>query len=339
MSIYSLIRPLLFKLDPEVAHKVTLNTLKYFAPFIPTPHIDYPQNIMNLSFPNPIGLAAGLDKNGAYIEPLRRLGFGFIEIGTVTPKPQSGHTKPRVFRLPPQSALINRMGFPNIGAKEVLKNIKNSHKDGILGINIGKNADTLLENAADDYCLNIKKFYDQADYITINISSPNTEGLRSLQNEGYLKSLLETLKNQQSLLAKQHNKYVPLVIKIAPDLEEDEIEFMGKQFLSFEIDGVIATNTTISRKGVEHTAHATEKGGLSGAPLTQQSTQVLQQLYAIFGEKIPLIASGGIMTAEDAIEKLNAGAKLIQLYTGLIYQGPQLIRDIMSAIQKQERVL
>lgn len=330
--MYSLVKPLLFKLDPELAHRLSLSALNYLSPLLSQTIRSYPQKVMGINFPNPVGLAAGLDKNAAYVDALARLGFGFIEVGTVTPKAQSGQPKPRLFRLIKQNALINRMGFNNFGVDKVLENLEKRRSKGIVGINIGKNASTPLESAIDDYQLLLAKVYRHADYVVINISSPNTEGLRVLQGENYLKALLGTLKKQQAQLAQKNKRHVPLAVKISPDLSETEIAFLAQQLMAFEIEGVIAVNTTLSRKGVENSVFATEKGGLSGMPLGVRSTQVIQQLYAILGEKIPIIASGGIMSSQDAVEKFKAGAKLIQLYTGLIYKGPSLIREILSAL-------
>lgn len=332
---YSLAKPLLFKLDPEVAHQVVLTLLKWLSPFFQINSPYQPTHVMGIDFPYPIGLAAGLDKNANYVNALAHLGFGFIEVGTVTPKPQLGNPKPRLFRLTKERALINRMGFNNVGVDQLLKNLTQQKYTGILGINIGKNADTPLENAIEDYKTALNQVYNRAHYVTINISSPNTEGLRNLQSETHLQSLLEALKNQQLELAQAYQRYVPLVIKLSPDLEESELEKIAYQLLSFEIDGVIATNTTLSRKGVEKDKYSAEKGGLSGAPLTHRSTEVVKQLYAILTHKIPVIASGGVMSAEDATEKLKAGAKLVQLYTGLIYEGPVLMKQIIRQVQSE----
>lgn len=332
--MYSLAKSLLFKLEPELSHQVGLALLKYASPFFKTTNA-CPTRVMNINFPNPVGLAAGLDKNAAHVTEFARLGFGFIEVGTVTPKPQPGLPKPRLFRSIREKALINRMGFNNIGAEAVLENVKKQHYKGILGINIGKNAQTPLENAVEDYVFLLNYFYAYAHYVTVNISSPNTEGLRTLQQETYLKTLLEALKNQQSQLAKHHCRYVPLVIKLSPDLTEVDIAVIACQLMSFEIDGVIAVNTTITRENVKNSPclYMREKGGLSGMPLSARSTQVVQQLYAILGEKVPIIASGGVMSAEDAAEKIKAGAKLVQLYTGLIYEGPALIQEIILQLK------
>ncbi len=332
MNLYHLIRPLLFQLSAETAHNVTLKALKWvpdccFAK-IPAQTVD----VMGLTFPNRIGLAAGLDKNGDYIDALAKLGFGFIEIGTVTPLPQPGNPLPRLFRIPEAQALINRMGFNNRGIDYLIEQRRAAQFKGVIGINIGKNKDTLLENAFEDYQLAFKKAYPYADYITINISSPNTQGLRELQGEKFLINLLSQLKQEQAICQQQYNKYVPLVIKIAPDLTPDDIQFFAEMCLQHKIDGIIATNTTIDHQAVAHYLHGNEQGGLSGAPLTQSSTAVIKQLHAIVGDRIAIIGVGGIMSAQDAVDKLNAGASLIQVYSGLIYHGAGLVREIAGAI-------
>ncbi len=332
--MYSLLRRLLFTLPPETAHHFTLHILKVFhrlkltqLVFGKMPHA--PCTVMGLHFPNPVGLAAGMDKNAEYIDSLAALGFGFIEVGTVTPRPQPGNPKPRLFRLPAENALINRMGFNNDGVDKLLAQVQKARFSGILGINIGKNVDTPLENAVDDYLVCLRKVYAYADYVTVNISSPNTPGLRQLQQGEELDRLLSVLKQAQQQLADQHNKYVPLVIKIAPDLSEEELTVMANKLLAYKIDGVIATNTTLSRVGVEkNAALSNESGGLSGAPLKARSTQIVQQLSKILQNKIPIIAAGGIMSSDDAVEKRNAGASLVQLYTGLIYRGPTLVKEM-----------
>lgn len=332
--LYSLAKSLLFQLDPERSHHLALTLLKYTTPFLHYPLPHYPTQVMGIDFPNPVGLAAGLDKNAAYVAALAQLGFGFIEVGTVTPRPQTGQPKPRLFRLPEKQALINRMGFNNVGIEQLIDNLTKQHYHGILGINIGKNADTPLENALSDYQSAFARVYPYASYVTVNISSPNTQGLRDLQQAIYLKPLLEQLKQQQARLAQNYQRYVPLVIKLSPDLDEQQLEFVAEQLMVHEIDGVIAVNTTLSRQGVEGSSYEHECGGLSGAPLTQRSTEVIKQLHQILAGKIPIIASGGIMSAQDAKEKLNVGASLIQLYTGLIYQGPGLIRQICTHLAR-----
>ena len=337
MNLYPLLRPLLFSLDPETAHEVTLKLLN--AAYIsslskliyPTVQ-DKPVNVMGLSFKNPVGLAAGLDKNGDYINALAALGFGFVEIGTVTPRPQPGNPKPRLFRLPEHQAIINRMGFNNLGIDHLLDQVKNSRYSGILGINIGKNFDTPIENATDDYLIGLRKAYTSASYITINISSPNTKNLRQLQQGDEIKGLIAALKEEQRKLQQEHGKYVPLVLKIAPDLTVEEITHIARLLLEFEIDGVIATNTTIARDMIAGHPLAHEAGGLSGAPVKAKSTFVVQELAAELNGKIPIIAAGGILSAADAQEKLEAGASLVQIYSGLIYRGPQLIEDIVKSL-------
>ena len=335
--IYPLLRPFLFSLEPEAAHYVTLDALRIahnlgllplFAQRIP----DNPVQAMGLTFPNPVGLAAGLDKNGDYIGALGALGFGFIEIGTLTPRPQPGNPKPRLFRLPQAKAIVNRMGFNNQGMDAFIANVKRAQFGGILGINIGKNFDTAIEQAAQDYLIGLRKVYPYASYVTINISSPNTKNLRQLQQGDELDALLATLKSEQEKLAEQHGKYVPLTLKIAPDLNREQIDQIATLLLRHRIDGVIATNTTLSRTAVAHLAHGAEAGGLSGTPLREPSTQVIRQLAAALQGALPIIGVGGIMHAADAAEKIQAGATLIQLYSGLIYQGTDLIAQCAAAL-------
>lgn len=337
MNLYPLLRPLLFSLPPETAHEVTLKLLNAAhvsgLSKLAYPEIsDKPVKVMGLDFKNPVGLAAGLDKNGDYINALAALGFGFVEIGTVTPRPQPGNPKPRLFRLPEHQAIINRMGFNNLGIDHLLDQVKQSRYSGILGINIGKNFDTPIENAADDYLIGLRKAYCSASYITINISSPNTKNLRQLQQGDEIKSLISTLKEEQLKLQQEHDKYTPLVLKIAPDLTDDEITHIARLLLEFEIDGVIATNTTIARDMIAGHPLANEAGGLSGAPVKEKSTWVVRGLSAELNGKIPVIAAGGILSTEDAQEKLAAGASLVQVYSGLIYRGPQLIADIVKSL-------
>lgn len=337
MNLYALLRPLLFSLDPETAHDVTLKALKAGYASRLTPLL-YPVaaceavNIMGLSFKNPVGLAAGLDKNGAYIDALAALGFGFIEIGTVTPRPQPGNPKPRLFRLPEHEAIINRMGFNNLGIDHLLEQVKHCKYNGILGINIGKNADTPIENATDDYLMGLRKAYAAASYVTLNISSPNTKNLRQLQQGDEIKKLISALKEEQLKLQQEHGKYVPLVLKIAPDLSSEEISHIAELLVEFAIDGVIATNTTIARTAISTHPLANEAGGLSGAPVKDQATFVVQELAKHLNGRIPIIAAGGILNAADAQEKLHAGASLVQVYSGLIYRGPQLINDIVNQL-------
>ena len=337
MNLYPLLRPILFSLDPETAHEVTLKLLntanetgiaKLIYPSIP----DKPINVMGLDFKNPVGLAAGMDKNGDYIKALAALGFGFLEIGTVTPKPQPGNPKPRLFRLPEHQAIINRMGFNNLGIDHLLTQIKLSGYSGILGINIGKNAHTPIEQATGDYLIGLRKAYAVASYIAINISSPNTKNLRQLQQGDEIEALIAILKEEQLKLQAEHGFYVPLAIKIAPDLNDDEISHIARLLLEFKIDGVIATNTTIFRGAVAGHPFAQEAGGLSGAPLKAASTRVVRCLASELNGKVAIIAAGGILSAEDAQEKIHAGARLVQVYSGLIYKGPQLIEDIVKAL-------
>ncbi len=329
--LYRKISKWLFHLDPETAHYLALNSLKIAHQLGLTAlfckKILKPCTLFGLQFPNPIGLAAGLDKNGDYIDALSALGFGFIEVGTVTPKPQEGNPKPRLFRLIEQEALINRMGFNNKGLDYVVERLRQKKSTGIVGVNIGKNRDTPLENAVDDYLIGFKKVAPYASYVTINISSPNTMGLRDLQHGDFLQNLLRKLKEEQ---AKQ-TKYVPLIVKIAPDLEDAEIKKMAEIFLQEKIDGVIATNTTIKRDGVEQSPYANETGGLSGKPLRFLTTETVKKFHAILQDNIPIIACGGISESDDIQRNKAVGAVLFQIYTGLIYQGPGKVAAILSA--------
>jgi len=329
---------MLFQLDPETAHHLTLNTLNALYTLglsgIIAPHpAAGSRTVMGLVFPNPVGLAAGLDKNGAYIGGLATLGFGFIEIGTVTPLPQPGNPKPRLFRLPQASAIINRMGFNNEGVDKLIENVQRADYRGILGINIGKNAGTPIENAADDYLICLRKIYSHASYVAVNISSPNTKNLRQLQGEDALNDLLAQLKAEQQKLADTHGKYVPIVLKIAPDMESAQVVQIAHLLMQHRIDGVIATNTTLSREGVENLPHGEESGGLSGAPVRDKSTRVIRQLAAELQGALPIIGVGGILSGSDAAEKIHAGAALVQIYSGLIYRGPALITESCAAIR------
>ena len=337
MNLYPLLRPLLFSLDAETAHEVTLKLLNVvqlsgLAKLVYPTLENKPVTVMGLDFKNPVGLAAGLDKNGDYIAALDALGFGFLEIGTATPRPQPGNPKPRLFRLPEHEAIINRMGFNNLGIDHLLTQTQESGYSGILGINIGKNFDTPIENATADYLIGLRKAYSSASYITINISSPNTKNLRQLQQGDELKVLIATLKNEQLILQEEQGFYVPLAVKIAPDLSDEEISHIAKLLLEFEIDGVIATNTTISRESIADHPFANEAGGLSGAPVKNQATHVVRVLASELNSQVAIIAAGGILSATDAQEKLAAGASLVQVYSGLIYRGPQLIADIVNAL-------
>ncbi|MDE2365552.1 MAG: quinone-dependent dihydroorotate dehydrogenase [Betaproteobacteria bacterium] len=333
--LYSLLRPLLFKLDPETAHRVTFEAIekaRQLGLLASTSIPCRPRNVMGLSFANPVGMAAGLDKNGEHIEALAALGFGFIEIGTVTPRPQPGNPKPRLFRIPRASAIINRMGFNNQGVDTLMANVRRSKYNCILGINIGKNFDTPVERAVDDYLICLQKVYRCADYVVVNISSPNTPGLRQLQNAEELDRLLAALKSNQRKLADEHGKYTPLAVKIAPDLEPPQIQSIATLLMAHGIDGVIATNTTLSRAGIQTLPHASEAGGLSGAPLKHRATAVIRQLSNALQGALPIIAVGGIMCAADAQEKIEAGASLVQVYSGLVYRGPHLVREIGQAL-------
>jgi dihydroorotate dehydrogenase len=336
--LYSLLRPFLFRLEPETAHHLTLMALRTVERLGWRGEMRAngcaPIRAMGIDFPNPVGLAAGLDKNGEYLEALAGLGFGFIEVGTVTPRPQPGNPRPRLFRLPQARALINRMGFNNAGVDVLAENIARSRYRGVLGISIGKNADTRIERAAEDYVFCMSKIYSLASYVVVNISSPNTRGLRQLQGGRELDSLLAQLKSEQRRLAALHAKQVPLLVKIAPDLDSADIAEIAELLLAHEINGVIATNTTVSRQSVDHLPHGAEAGGLSGAPLRARSSAVIRQLAESLKGRVAIIGVGGIMSAADAKAKLAAGASLVQLYTGLIYQGPGLPREIVGGLGK-----
>lgn len=337
---YPLIRSLLFKFSPETSHHVALRSLAMANSMgllgllhkIP----QQPVHIMGIDFPNPVGLAAGLDKNGDYIDALAALGFGFIEIGTITPRPQAGNPQPRLFRIPEAHAIINRMGFNNLGVDHLVSQVQKAKFKGVLGINIGKNFDTPVENAADDYVHCLEKVYDYASYVAVNISSPNTQGLRSLQTGSAFADLLQQLKQTQARLAEQYGHYVPLAVKIAPDLQDEDIEYIAEQLVQHQIDGVIATNTTITRTGIEGLDLAAETGGLSGKPLKALSSYTLSRLAQALAGRIPIIGVGGISEGSDAAEKIMAGASLVQVYTGFIYQGAQLIEDAAAAIKALE---
>jgi dihydroorotate dehydrogenase len=338
---YALTRPFLFGLDPEAAHDLTLGALARIqrTPLIcavAQSRVQDPVTVAGLKFPNRIGLAAGLDKNGRCIDGLGAMGFGFIEVGTVTPKAQSGNPKPRMFRLPEANALINRLGFNNEGLDGFLHNVKQAkfrQKGGILGLNIGKNATTPIEHAADDYLTCLDGVYPHADYVTVNISSPNTKNLRELQSDAALDALLGAIQTRRSELAKQHGKQVPIFVKIAPDLHEAQVQVIARTIQNNGMDGVIATNTTIARDQVAHLQHGNEAGGLSGAPVQQASNRVIAQLRAALGPKVPIIGVGGVMSGEDAIAKRQAGADLVQIYTGFIYKGPGLVTEAAKAVK------
>lgn len=335
---YSAIRKILFKFDPELIHEMTIKGFKCTGStplnsFYSQKIKDKPVTVMGIKFPNAVGLAAGLDKNGECIDAFSAMGFGFIEVGTVTPRPQPGNDKPRIFRLPEANAIINRMGFNNKGVDYLISQVRSANYKGVLGINIGKNKDTPEENAKDDYIHCMRKVYDFATYITVNISSPNTPGLRSLQYGDALNELLSSLKAEQEQLAKQYGKYVPIAVKIAPDLNEEEIESIAECLIENGIDGVIATNTTLSREGVEGLEFGSEQGGLSGLPVKDKSTKVISILAKALDSKLPIIGVGGIASSHDANEKLTSGASLVQVYTGFIYQGPPLIKEIVTGLE------
>jgi dihydroorotate dehydrogenase len=335
--LYRLVRPFLFQFDPERAHRGTLRALDLahragLAGLVAGRSVASPRTVMGLEFPNPVGLAAGLDKNGDHIDALGALGFGFIEIGTVTPRPQPGNPLPRMFRLAQAEAIINRMGFNNDGVERLVMNVSRARYRGILGINIGKNFDTPIERAADDYLYCMRRVYAAASYITVNISSPNTANLRQLQQAGELDRLLAALAEERRKLADQHGKRVALAVKIAPDLSEADIASMAALFIEHGIDAVIATNTTLARDGVEGLPDAEQAGGLSGAPLAGRSTQIVRQLATALAGRLPVIAAGGILSAALAREKMAAGASLVQLYSGLVYRGPALIGEVAAAL-------
>jgi dihydroorotate dehydrogenase len=337
MNIYSLVRSLLFQFDAEASHDFTLKGLKTAERFgaltlYPAPPVCRPRQVMGITFPNPVGLAAGLDKNAAVIDGLAALGFGFIEVGTVTPRPQPGNPKPRLFRVREAQGIVNRFGFNNLGVDHLIENVKAAKYKGVLGINIGKNFDTPIENAVDDYLICMQKVYAYATYITVNISSPNTKNLRALQEKEALSSLLSTLKLEQTKLADQHGRYVPITLKIAPDLEHEQINEIADLLMEHKIDGVIATNTTLARNKVQGMEHAEETGGLSGAPVREKSTLVIQQLSQRLQGAVPIIGVGGILSGADAVEKIAAGADLVQVYSGLIYKGPALVHEICKSL-------
>lgn len=341
ISSYDFARPWLFCLDPERAHDLTLQLLSgtqhtAVARLYQQPRVQDPVTIAGLTFPNRVGLAAGLDKNASCIDGLGKLGFGFIEAGTVTPQPQAGNPKPRLFRLKKANALINRFGFNNEGVEAFVRHVQQSRyreTGGILGLNIGKNKDTPLERANDDYVSAFTAVYPYADYVAVNISSPNTQNLRDLQNDVALDALLEALTRARENLTREHTRQVPLFVKIAPDLDEAQIGLIAAALKRHGIDGVIATNTTISREMVSHLHNGNEAGGLSGAPLRNASTEVIRILRQNLGPDFPIIGVGGIMSAHDAMEKINAGANLVQLYTGLIYHGPALVLQVAKALR------
>jgi dihydroorotate dehydrogenase len=329
---YLLARPFFFSMDPERAHELAMNAIDGAAAtgalrLVSGAPVDDPVQVMGLQFRNRIGLAAGLDKNGAHVDGFATMGFGFVEVGTVTPRPQPGNPKPRIFRLPEARALINRMGFNNDGVDAFVANVSRARFRGVLGLNIGKNADTPLERATDDYLACLEKVYPKASYVTVNISSPNTKDLRKLQGADELDAMLAALRDRQQRLADAQRRYVPLVLKIAPDLEDAQIESISSKLVTHGIDGVVATNTTISREAVLGLPHAQETGGLSGAPVRDASNRVIRALRQLLPPGYPIIGVGGVMSGRDACEKIDAGATLVQIYTGLIYRGPALVRE------------
>jgi len=335
--LYKLSRPVLFSLDPERAHSLALAGLDLAARWgLQTPPASSqqvaPRTVMGLSFPNPVGLAAGLDKNAAHIPAMAALGFGFLEVGTITPRPQPGNPKPRLFRLPEAEALINRMGFNNQGVDALLSNIRSSKHRGILGINIGKNFDTPIERAAEDYLSAFRRVHGLASYVTVNISSPNTQNLRKLQGAAELKALLGALAQLRDECGRTQGRHIPIAVKIAPDLSEAELDDVADILLSERMDAVIATNTTLSREGVSSLPHGQETGGLSGRPVRERSLAVIKALSKRLDGKLPIIGVGGISDAASAQAALDAGASLIQIYTGLIYRGPALIDEICRAL-------
>jgi len=336
-KLYPFARPFFFALDPETAHDLAFAGLDHAARFglarlfaarLPAT----PVSVMGITFPNRVGLAAGLDKNAQHLAGLATFGFGFIEAGTVTPRPQPGNPKPRMWRLPQANALINRLGFNNDGVERFLANLAKSSYRGILGINIGRNFDTPNERAADDYVTCLRAVYAKAHYVTVNISSPNTAGLRELQAGSALAALLRKLKREQTALAQRHGRHVPIVVKIAPDLTDDAIRDIARLLVQHQCEGVVATNTTISREGVTGLPHADEAGGLSGAPVRERSTAVIRTLARALDGALPIIGVGGIFSGKDAREKVAAGASLVQIYTGLIYRGPELVEECVSAL-------
>ncbi|KAA0875763.1 quinone-dependent dihydroorotate dehydrogenase [Nitrincola tapanii] len=340
--LYSLARSMMFRMDAEKSHDLALGGMNLVAN-LGLHHLagarqrDLPVEVMGIRFPNPVGLAAGLDKNASAVDGLSAMGFGFIEVGTVTPRPQEGNPKPRLFRIPEHSAIINRMGFNNAGVDQLLKNLDNSRYKGILGINIGKNKDTSNAQANEDYLYCLRKVYTRASYVTVNISSPNTPGLRTLQFGDSLNSLLDAMKSEQAQLTHLHGRYVPIAVKIAPDMSEEEFELVAGSLKTYEMDAVIATNTTLSREGVEDSPLAAEAGGLSGAPVRNKSTGAILQLSKHLKGALPIIGVGGITEGFDAAEKIEAGASLVQIYTGFIYSGPKLVQDAVQAISKLDK--
>jgi len=337
MLPYCLVKPFVFSLDPETAHELAISGMRTMGALLPggRPLPDTPIRVMGIDFPNRIGLAAGLDKNGECIDALAGWGFGHLEVGTVTPRPQPGNPKPRMFRLPQVEGIINRMGFNNHGIDTLVANVKAARYRGILGINIGKNADTPIERAADDYLIGLEKAYPHASYITVNISSPNTRNLRALQGESELDALLAALKARQAELAQQHGRHVPIALKIAPDLDDAQLTNIADALRRHRIDAVIATNTTLDRSKVSGQPHADEAGGLSGAPLFEAATEIVRKLATALAGEVPIIAAGGVVDGAKAKAKLDAGAQLVQVYSGLVYRGPALVKDCVAATRNR----
>ena len=342
LNLYKLARPFLFSLEPEAAHDLTLSQLArtqntlfdsgYRQPWVPDPI-----ELAGLQFPNRVGMAAGLDKNARCIDGLGAMGFGFVEVGTVTPLPQPGNDKPRMFRLPDAKALINRLGFNNEGLEAFVANVKRSQfrrQGRLLGLNIGKNAHTPIGKATDDYLIGLSGIYEHADYVTINISSPNTQNLRSLQTDQALDSLLSALNERKQALAEKHQRRVPVFLKIAPDLDDDQVAVIASSLLKHQMDGVIATNTTLSRDAVQGMKHGAETGGLSGAPVLAASNRVIRLLRHQLGPAFPIMGVGGILSGYDAVSKIEAGADVVQIYTGLIYKGPALVHEVAKSLQQ-----
>jgi len=336
--LYRLARSALFRLDPERAHDLALKSLSALGPGAALLGSGAERGegvrVMGIDFPNPVGLAAGLDKNGEYVDALAALGFGFIEVGTVTPRPQPGNPKPRMFRLEEHAAIINRLGFNNLGVERLLRNLETVDFDGVLGINIGKNFDTPIERAADDYVACLEAVYGRATYVTVNISSPNTRNLRDLQSSEALDALLRTVMARRAALARKHGRSKPLLLKVAPDLDGAQVDAIAKLAVKHAVDGLIATNTTVAREAVKGHRHELQAGGLSGRPLFKPSTEILHRFARALGGRIPLVGVGGILSGEDARAKVEAGASLVQLYTGFIYEGPDLILRCRRALSR-----
>ena len=343
--LYPILRKFFFSLDAETAHGIGMSGISFLGAtglsgLLAKPVAADPVEVMGLKFPNRVGLAAGLDKNGDYIDGLAALGFGSIEIGTITPRPQDGNPKPRMFRVPEAQGIINRMGFNNAGVDRLLHNVRLAEfpkKGGILGINIGKNATTPIDQAANDYLICLEKVYNDASYITVNISSPNTKNLRELQKDDALDDLLAQLKAKQEQLVQNYGKYVPMALKIAPDLDDVQITAIADALRRHRMDGVIATNTTLSREGVENLPNGNETGGLSGAPVFRKSTEVLKKLSTALAGELPIIGVGGILSGQDAVAKIEAGASLVQVYSGFIYRGPELVSETAAALARLQK--